>query len=463
MNHKIPFTQSTRELMPHVQEFVHLFPYTLSKNTKTHLKHLCKLIHHSAKHSPILQRENIEDMDAFMSKTKVYPLYNAIPEIIREKIGSSEKTGRTYRFTIDNRDITIHFVLPKSNRSNTEYEYSRIYESEELTNAFFDSCIYKITVWLQVAYQFAGKTCAKHLTCYLFFTDHIKILPKKQNESFTIDENSSPLDQEHANTGMTTSCTPDSTIMMYRMEEWFKVFIHETFHALGLDFSEMDTTESNKQIIHLFPGCSRDLDVRVYETYCEMWAEILNVLCIAYFAESEKMIHSKFYNKTTRVISKNARRTRKRSESVAYSRILSKTMSTTQQFIKYERAYTMYQAAKVLTHYRLTYYDLCKENTPDKTYRERTPVFSYYIVKSVLFYHMNEFVDWCYKHNRGYKTILHFMKTQENIREYGRLIGRLYKTEDFIQKLNQMVNYRKKHTHNMTEIVNTLLMTLHEV
>jgi hypothetical protein len=75
--------------------------------------------------------------------------------------------------------------------------------------------------------------------------------------------------------------------MLYRMEEWFKVFIHETFHCLGLDFSGMNVSNSNKQILQLFPGCSRDMDVRVYETYCEIWAETLDCTVPSDFAAAE--------------------------------------------------------------------------------------------------------------------------------------------------------------------------------
>jgi hypothetical protein len=101
----------------------------------------------------------------------------------------------------------------------------------------------------------------------------------------------------------------------------------------------------------------------------------------------------------------------------------------------------MYQAAKVLNHYNLTYTDLINDaTTTAKPYSESTPVFSYYILKCILVYHLNDFIEWCNVHN-GDAKILYFKKTNRNIREYGELIGRLYKTDDFIKKMETMMRY----------------------
>jgi hypothetical protein len=445
------FTTSTLEILPYIRQHIRLFPFRLSKNAKIVLRNICKQIHTSAKHPP-----NLTTYTPIPDKTPNTFLYNEIPAPIRHQIETTEKKGRVYTFTVHERTIHVHLVFPKPSVAGSEY--SRIYESEEHINTFFESSIHRIAVWLQLAYLFAGKTCAKELTCYLFLTEHTKILPKK-DENIQIGNGSyemSSIDTLHANTAFTTSCSPNSVIMLYRMEEWFKVFIHETFHSLGLDFSQLDNTVSNREIVQLFPGCSRDLDVRLYETYCEMWAEILNVMFIAYYSES--------FSKKSRVskrISANTTKTRRNVGMSEYSRILSKTLAKTEEFLKYERAYTMYQASKVLQHSKFTYMDLCKTTHKANTYTEQTPVFSYYIVKSILFYHINDFVEWCSRHNQH---ILYFTKTQENIREYERLIGRLYKSDEFIQKLNTLLLNHTKNTPEKTSqrITQTLRMSLYE-
>ena len=39
------------------------------------------------------------------------------------------------------------------------------------------------------------------------------------------------LDQVNCNTAVTYACAVNGECLIYRKEEWFKVFIHETFHA----------------------------------------------------------------------------------------------------------------------------------------------------------------------------------------------------------------------------------------
>ena len=56
------------------------------------------------------------------------------------------------------------------------------------------------------------------------------------------------LSPTHANTAVTTTCTADGEICLFRKEEIFKVFIHETFHSLGLDFSSMSNTALNSKM-----------------------------------------------------------------------------------------------------------------------------------------------------------------------------------------------------------------------
>ena len=454
------FATPTLELLSYVEQYVDMFPFRLSKNAKTVLRNICKQIHASDKRPLLTTYKPITDN---IVPTENW-LYKEIPSPIRDQIEMPGKKGRTYTFAIygragtPKRYITVHMILPKP--SNTNSEYSRIYDSEEHANTFFESSIHRIAVWLQVAYMFAGKACAKQLTCYLFLTDHHKILPKK-DETISSEFHSTnmlPIDTIHANTAFTTACSLNSDIMLYRMEEWFKVFIHETFHSLGLDFSQMDNTESNRQILDLFPGCSREMDVRIYETYCEMWAEILNVMFIAYFSEISRVCTKTRTRKDTGNMN-NATRRLGCVQSVEYSRILSKTIAQTEKYLEYERAFTMYQASKVLQHYNRTYPEICSHTHTPNTYSELTPVFSYYIVKSVLFYHVNYFVEWCSRHN---EDTLYFTKTKHNIREYGRLIGRLYKSNEFIQKFDAIMKRTQTLEKPNQWISQTLRMSLYE-
>ena len=77
------------------------------------------------------------------------------------------------------------------------------------------------------------------VSIHLFMTDFKKEIPKS-----TVDV----IDVMNVNSGLSDVCQRDSEIIIYRKEEWFKVFIHETFHSLGLDFSNYSTPEFEKGI-----------------------------------------------------------------------------------------------------------------------------------------------------------------------------------------------------------------------
>ena len=405
------------------------FPFRLSNLSKKYLREMVRRIHESValyRHRK-MEYENID----FSAKTGHGNLYLHIPEPIRNTIESRPKIGRKYTFSIGDtaqtqKQVAVYLILPKPESS--EDPYSLIYHSEKLAHRFFESSIAKIAVWLGVAFRFGGHLCANKLNAYLFLTDHKKRLPNSHEEDTTITIN-------HANTALTTSCSHDSDIYLFRAEEWFKVFIHETFHSLGIDFSQMDVAESNRQITQMFLGCDPHLDVRLFETYCEMWAEIINVLMISYFAVFRK------YSGVIRTIRlKSARKQKSRKNRRTSTPDFSKIVSIAERHLKYERTFTMIQAGKVLKHQGMTYRDLCR-GTPDMPkYRESTNVFAYYILKSILMYHLNEFIEWCFVHTGSKEKMptLFFPKSPDSVREYGDLIGRLYQSDEFIKTLEDV-------------------------
>jgi len=93
----------------------------------------------------------------------------------------------------------------------------------------------------------------------------------------------------HVNTGYSSD-----KIVVYRKEEWFKVFIHECFHFYHLEKGLFDP-KLRKYILKLFPVHS---NVNLYESYCEMWARTINcqiiseLTCVPF---STLMYHEKKY------------------------------------------------------------------------------------------------------------------------------------------------------------------------
>ena len=125
--------------------------------------------------------------------------------------------------------------------NGTQYRYdftigSNIFSVFFYTNTLNELDIQKyiewVYIWLYIAKTYAKTKCSHELKIYLYLTKLKKILPT----------NGGIIGQEHANTGYTMACKTDNEINIFREEEWFKVLIHESFHAFGLDFSELDNT-----------------------------------------------------------------------------------------------------------------------------------------------------------------------------------------------------------------------------
>jgi hypothetical protein len=205
--------------------------------------------------------------------------YHWIPQEIRtnwiEKIPFRDIFQREFVFTLENRTFHIHLWFPIFSMSEKKIQ-EKVY-----------STIMKIYMWLHVSKNYLDNntiTCSKTVHIYLFLTEHVKFLPSYLGSSKSKEKDTVMIDEIHANTAFTTGCTQEKTnIFVYREEEWFKVLIHETFHNLGLDFIDIDKPEINTKIRNIFPVSVTD--IRSYETYTEMWAEILNMLFVVYFLD----------------------------------------------------------------------------------------------------------------------------------------------------------------------------------
>ena len=78
----------------------------------------------------------------------------------------------------------------------------------------------------------------------------------------------------HVNSGYTTACPRTGEIVVFRQEEWFKVFVHETFHTFSLD-AGAGAPALNEISQRLLPVSASHA---VEEAYTETWARVINVL-----------------------------------------------------------------------------------------------------------------------------------------------------------------------------------------
>ena len=237
----------------------------------------------------------------------------------------------------------------------------------------FDEYAEYILSWIYVCGIYAKKSCVETLKVKLYLTEHKKELPENKTKI---------LGPAEINTGYTYRCAINSEIVLYRKEEWKKVFIHETMHTFGLDMSTHD--KWIKETLHkYFPIKSKFL---LSEAYVEYWARILNVIISSYHRE-KKDISSK------------------------------KILSQIKHGIELEKYYSLYQTSKVLDYMGLRYEDIICNSEKNRCvrqnlYREKTNVFSYYILTSILLHDYKSILIWCKENN---ENILRFLSTKNTL------------------------------------------------
>jgi len=331
--------------------------------------------------------------------------YDLIDENIKQHINRTPFVGKTCDFHIHGHNIEIN-----------------IFSDTNIPESYFK----KIFCWLQVALEFSQRKCSQNLSIYLYLTDLEKTVPVANHS----------IDRINVNTGFTFPCKSKNEINIYRQEEWFKVFIHESFHNLGLDFSHHDSSRIDQKLLTLFPVNS---EVRLCETYCEVWAEIINVLFIVF--------NTKRLGETLETLIKR-----------------------TEKLLDYERMFSIFQSAKVLTHFGISYSQLYEKT--DKAhmvrkmrYKENTPVLSYYIIKSFLMYNVNHFLEWCVSNN-GLSIQFSHQDINRNLDSYFLLIQQQYQDKKYVECMNQLCDWfvRQEKTKRSIDIeMKSLRMSLFEI
>ena len=233
--------------------------------------------------------------------------------------------------------------------------------------AHYTECFSNIILWLHIILNYAVKRRTKRVNIYIYMMDIPKILPINRK---TI------IGSEHVNTAYTGPNVIDGEIVIYRSEEWFKVFIHETMHTFGVDFSDSDDTLCTIEMLKLFTVRS---DVNLSEAYTEFWGRVMNIL---FFTFKKHPISMSLF------------------------------IRDAHRYIEYQAVFSALQMNNILNFMGLTYIHLVGSKNLQPEYRENTSVLSYYIICGILMANYQEMLVWCKTNNKN--NILQFTKTQEN-------------------------------------------------
>jgi hypothetical protein len=252
------------------------------------------------------------------------------------------------------------------------YTYDKLVNVNEINHYYK-----KVLSVLYILKKYSTTSCGM-LNLYIYLTPFKKELT-----------NSKILNVNNVNTGFAGLCTYTNDVVIYRKEEWLKVMIHECIHYFGLDFAYMPTSIYKNRLSNIFCISSEYL---LFESYTECMAELI-YLCI-YSIEHNLNIN---------------------------------------EMLRNEMKHSLYQTNKILKHIGCHYEDLLCENNKRKTIMiEKTNVFCYYILKTLYFFYLPDFLKWCSIHN---DTLLSFNKTNNTILSFCNWIQEHYKRDGFINSL----------------------------
>ena len=260
----------------------------------------------------------------------------------------------------------------------------------------------------------------KSLNIFLHLTPIAKKLPTKDMDI---------LGPNNCNSAVTFACAHSGELLIYRKEEWKKTLIHELFHSLCLDFSIINYNKLKDNIRGIFKIKSEFL---ISEGYCEFWASIINCCFCSYSFLKNKNNLDDF---------------------ILYVEFC----------IYMEKIFSLFQCVKILDFMNLRYEHLWKQDKISESYRnilykEKTNVFSYYILKMILLQFSDEFLIWC---NLNNTNTLNFDHSEILFNKFFKFINKHYKFKYLMKNIRQMED--KLHDFDQSKdkkICQTMRMTI---
>lgn len=401
----------------HMDTFVQL-PRT--RRTKQRIDHLLKKMFYSWKHSNLQYNKLIESNDLYYH---LYPVTQKrdllehsllrssyVPRAIQIHILENTNYILQYKCSVHKKPIEILIGIENTNNISQYDNY--------------------VKQMLKVLYFFNEMNtfeCKYPLQILLFPTSYTKHIPVHNMEV---------INSSHVNSAVTTNCSPrGNSILIYRKEEWLKVFCHELMHSLNLDYSYIDVYDFHRSLQTLF---RINQTIKSYEAYTEFWATIIHTSFVA-----SQMVDL---------------------DSSASNDIeLQQFILQYELYMHFEKMFSVFQMVKLLHFMYLTYNDVLQHPKSEILFKQQTNAFSYYILKTIYLVHSDEFLLWCYHQNVD--SLIKFVPTRENLRSLFGFIKRYYKSDNlskyvevFQDKYNAMIQREK--THSKPSILNTMRMTL---
>ena len=240
----------------------------------------------------------------------------------------------------------------KMDHSTLEYVVYFTTFERKLDLDYLDMCAVNIFTLVDFLSKSRSHDCEiQTLELHIFLTPFKKVLPK--NKGATIGP-------ENVNSGMTLPCQKTTRIMIFRQEEFMKLVVHETVHALGIDIPHKFYPYYSEQLDLIF---GIDSTYNLNETYTEFWAVTINILfqIIQSIEPINRRAHDPTYIK-----------------------------GLIRDCYSLEATFSRIQTIKVLDWMSLSLDDLANRAEKRADFREDTHVLAYYILKYLLMENIND-------------------------------------------------------------------------
>ena len=287
-------------------------------------------------------------------------IVNKITSIVNKHLRSSKYIdSELINFILTNTNCKI--VTYKNIVKGKTYIFDFIIYNDEIIITNLDLIVEKMLLVLQliIAISKNDSRNGQHVT--FFLTPFQKKLNTNTNSN-VYTSNANVLGAKNVNSGFTYPYLKTGVTFIYRKEEFFKVFIHESIHYYGIDkalhkdFSNDAKYNINyNKFINSFNIRPQDIaNIGINEALTEYWTFIIYLIAQSY----KKSI------------------------------ILANFIYEFENSYKLELLHIIFQVVKILNYNKLTYSEFLTKYS--KHYKETSHIFSYYIVKTLLVYNHSD-------------------------------------------------------------------------
>ena len=288
-------------------------------------------------------------------------IVNKITSIVNKHLRSSKYIdSELINFILTNTNSKI--VTYKNIIKGKTYIFDFIMYNDEISILNLDLIVEKMLLVLQLIIAISNNESRNGQHVTFFLTPFQKKLNSNNNSNNSNNSSNSNINNvlgaKNVNSGFTYPNLINGLTFIYRKEEFFKVFIHESIHYYGIDkalhkdFSNDAKYNINyNKFINSFNISPQYIaDIGINEGLTEYWTFIIYLIAQSY------------------------------KKSIALATFIYEFENS----YKLELLHIIFQVIKILNYNKLTYSEFLTKSS--NKYKETSHIFSYYIVKTLLVY-----------------------------------------------------------------------------